>query len=122
MVPVSLGLQSKQRVVATAAVADRRLTPKPNRMGNMVTISSIARPEALLMHRPMSIPIKEIEKYISQFKDFTVCQIEEYMNKKNTMLVHRIVQYMNEHMDDSTLSLAKISKINYINIDRWKMR
>ncbi len=37
------------------------------------------------------------------------------MNKKNTMLVHRIVQYMNEHMDDSTLSLAKISKINYIN-------
>ena len=58
---------------------------------------------------------EEIEKYISQFTDFTVCQIEEYMNKKNTMLVHRIVQYMNEHMDDSTLSLAKISKINYIN-------
>ena len=43
---------------------------------------------------------EEIEKYISQFTDFTVCQIEEYMN---------------EHMDDSPLSLAKISKINYIN-------
>ncbi len=58
---------------------------------------------------------RRLRKYISQFTDFTVCQIEEYMNKKNTMLVHRIVQYMNEHMDDSTLSLAKISKINYIN-------
>lgn len=35
-------------------------TPKPNRMGNMVTISSIARPEALLMHRPMSMPIIQV--------------------------------------------------------------
>ena len=60
MVPVSLGLQSKQRVVATAAVADKRETPKPIRMGNMVTISSIARPEALLMHKPMSIPTIQV--------------------------------------------------------------
>ena len=56
MVPVSLGLQSKQRVEATAAVAARRLTPKPTRIGNTVTISSMARPEAELMHRPMHRP------------------------------------------------------------------
>lgn len=59
--------------------------------------------------------VEEIEKYVRQFTDYTVFQIEEYMNKKNSMLVHKIVQYMNEHMDDSTLSLTKISKINYIN-------
>ena len=59
--------------------------------------------------------VGEIENYVRQFMEFTVCQIEEYMDKKNSMLVHKIVQYMNEHMDDSALSLAKISKINYIN-------
>lgn len=57
----------------------------------------------------------EFENYVRQFTEFTVCQIEEYVDKKNSMLVHKIVQYMNEHMDDSSLSLAKISKINYIN-------
>ena len=77
MVPVSLGLQSKQRVVATAAVAERRETPKPIRMGNMVTMSSIAKPEALLIHRPMSIPtnlakLMDDEKKVATDKGWTL--------------------------------------------------
>ena len=56
MVPVSEGLQSRHRVVAMAAVAEIRDTPRATRIGNMVTMRSIARPEALLMARPRNMP------------------------------------------------------------------
>ena len=55
-VPVSLGLQSRQRVVAMTAVAASRLTPRLIRIGKIVTMSSIASPEALLMARPRHMP------------------------------------------------------------------
>lgn len=56
MVPVSDGLQSRQSVVAMAAVAEMRETPSATRIGNMVTMSSMARPEALLMASPRNMP------------------------------------------------------------------
>lgn len=57
IVPVSLLTQSRQSVVATAAyIESRRLTPSATRIGNIVTMSSMARPEALLMASPKSIP------------------------------------------------------------------
>ena len=55
-VPVSLGLQSRQSVVAITATADKRLTPRLIKIGNTVTISSIASPEALLIARPSIMP------------------------------------------------------------------
>ena len=59
MFPILIGL-GVSRLSATAAVADRRETPKPIKMGNMVTIKSMAKPEALLMQRPMSIPTIQV--------------------------------------------------------------
>ena len=56
IVPVSLGLQSRHSVVAMAATADRRLTPRLVRIGKTVTINNMARPEALLMARPRHMP------------------------------------------------------------------
>lgn len=58
---------------------------------------------------------QEIKTYVRQFMEFTVSQVEAYMEQKNTMLIHKIAQYMQENMNDSTMSLAKMAKINFVN-------
>ncbi len=58
---------------------------------------------------------QSIKAYIVNFVQFTMKQIESFNQSKGNQLITSIIQYINENISDSTLSLKKISEINYIN-------
>jgi len=59
--------------------------------------------------------IKIVQDYMVRLVSFTVRQIERYADNKGNKLVHSIIQYINENIDQSTLSLKKISELHYAN-------
>ncbi len=59
--------------------------------------------------------IKSIKDYIINFVQFTIQQIEKFNQSQGNQLISSIIQYINENISDSTLSLKKISDMNYIN-------
>lgn len=59
--------------------------------------------------------IKEVQRYMIQLVSYTVHQIDKYADNNGNKLVHSIIQYINENIDQSTLSLKKISELNYAN-------